>query len=357
MIISRELIDQGYISEKKHPECDYYIYNYTPKTQYERFWNERTMQCRGLILDGQGNVIARPFKKFFNLEEYAENSHLGLLPAYKNFNVYEKLDGSLGILYRMPTGEWRIATRGSFTSEQAKVGTEILQEKYSKVNFLFNWTFLFEIIYPQNRIVVDYGQTKELVLLTVIDNNTGNEVPYNILKMFAQGSKIPLVKRYDSKQINLENLKTKFDSENREGFVIQFDHGLRVKMKYEEYVRLHKILTGVSTKTVWELLKNNQPLDQIIDKVPDEFYNWFNEQVQKLKMQYHKIYSQCTWMIAEIPDLTTAEKYGILAKVAKEIKEHPYAPVIFAMWRDKPYKQIIWKMIRPKYQQPFKTEV
>lgn len=37
------------------------MYNYTAKAQYDKLWNEVTLQCRGLILDGDGNVVARPF--------------------------------------------------------------------------------------------------------------------------------------------------------------------------------------------------------------------------------------------------------------------------------------------------------
>ena len=60
MQVNKQLIKDGYISERKHPECDYYIYNYTSKAQYQKQWEEDTMNCRGLILDGEGNVIARP---------------------------------------------------------------------------------------------------------------------------------------------------------------------------------------------------------------------------------------------------------------------------------------------------------
>ena len=89
-----EMIAAKYISEKKHPDADLYIYNYTQKAQFERFWNETTMQCRGLILDGQRKIVARPFKKFFN---YGEHETLSIPDG--PFKVYEKMDGSLGILY------------------------------------------------------------------------------------------------------------------------------------------------------------------------------------------------------------------------------------------------------------------
>ena len=75
----KKYIEEKFISEQKHPELDLWIYNYTPKCMYEKKWDNITMSCRGLILDKNGNVIARPFKKFFNYEEYlSENKDLPL---------------------------------------------------------------------------------------------------------------------------------------------------------------------------------------------------------------------------------------------------------------------------------------
>jgi RNA ligase len=263
------------------------------------------------------------------------------------------MDGSLGILYQLPSGENKIATRGSFESEQAKVGTEILNEKYGDVLFPVNWTFLFEIIYPENRIVVDYGKTRDLVLLAGINNETGEEMSYEELQHFCDDWNVPLVKRYGMVNFDLSAVRA-LEEKGKEGFVIQFDHGLRVKMKFEEYVRLHKILTGVSTKTIWELLRNHQPVDQIIDKVPDEFYDWFTAKMRELKREHSAIDLACKIILSNLPDLTNAEECGILAEVAKAIQKHEYRSVLFAMWRGKPYEDIIWKMIRPKYSQPFK---
>jgi RNA ligase len=89
-----QLITDNYINVNKHPKADLYIYNYTQKAQYERLWNDWTLACRGLIMDRDYNIIARPFKKFFNLGEF-ENQDI----PNESFEVYEKMDGSLGILY------------------------------------------------------------------------------------------------------------------------------------------------------------------------------------------------------------------------------------------------------------------
>ena len=89
----RKLIDEKYIYVRKHPDAELYIYNYSPKTQYDRKWNEITMICRGLIRD-EKQIIARPFNKFFNIEQHEPEEITN-----EEFEVYEKLDGSLGILY------------------------------------------------------------------------------------------------------------------------------------------------------------------------------------------------------------------------------------------------------------------
>ena len=54
--IPQEEIDKKYIRVNKHPDLDLYIYNYTQSAQFERHWNEWTMMCRGLVLDGEGNI-------------------------------------------------------------------------------------------------------------------------------------------------------------------------------------------------------------------------------------------------------------------------------------------------------------
>ena len=69
---------------QKHPETDLFIYNYSPKVQYEKLWNEVTLKTRGLILDAEMNYVARPFGKFFNLEEHQPNE-IPKLP----FDVYQ----------------------------------------------------------------------------------------------------------------------------------------------------------------------------------------------------------------------------------------------------------------------------
>jgi len=327
-----KMVNDKLVSVQKHPDSDLFIYNYTPKVQYDRLWNEITLMTRGLILGAQMNIVSRPFSKFFNLEEHDPNE----IPSLP-FDVYEKMDGSLGILYWLNDIPF-IATRGSFTSDQSQHATQVLHNRY---RHLFDKidrasTYLFEIIYPQNRIVVDYGDMDDLVLLTIIDNHTGAERIENI--------GFPIVKKFDG--INdLAELKA-LEEDNKEGFVVRFKNGLRVKMKFAEYVRLHRIITGVSNVAIWEYLSDGRSFDELLEKVPDEFYDWVKKTQLELVAQFEAIHTESKNAFKVLP---TRKETALYFQTQK------YQSVLFSMLDKKSPDKVIWKMVRPKYSKPFRT--
>ena len=334
-------VEEKFVSEHKHPEADLWIYNYAPKAQYEQKWDDIIMMCRGLILNKNGEIVARPFKKFFNLAEHLQKDKP--IPKGK-MKITEKFDGSLGILYEI-NGEYRLATRGSFTSEQALKGTEILQTKYKGIPFDKKLTYLFEIIYPQNRIVLDYGDREDLVLLAIFDTSTGKELSINEFRY----SSFPKPKVYDG-ITDLAELE-KLDDTNKEGFVIAFEDGLRLKVKFEEYVRLHRIVTETNSKRIWEYLKDNQPIDELLDRVPDEFYNWVKETIRKIKSQYQEIEDEAKKEFDNLKEITDRKEF------AQKNTNQKTKAVIFRMLDKREYSEVIWKMIKPKAENPFKKEI
>lgn len=330
----KQMIDKKLVVVQKHPTADLFIYNYSPTVQYNKLWNEITIQTRGLILDNDMNIVAKPFNKFFNLEELDTNQ-IPLLP----FEVFDKMDGSLGILYWLEDKPY-IATRGSFTSEQAIHATDILYKKYSHLfdKLDKNCTYLFEIIFPDNRVVLDYFDTDDIFLLTVINNITDEESLPDI--------GFPLVKKYDGIK-DFNQLKA-LNLENKEGFVIKFSNNFRLKIKFEEYVRLHRILTGVSNIAIWEYLMEGKNFDELLDKVPDEFYNWIKNTVNELNNNFNFILEE------------SKSVYKILdtrKDTALYFKEQKYPHVLFAMLDNKDVDKLIWKMIKPKFSKPFKNNM
>jgi RNA ligase len=328
---------------------DLIIWNYTPECQYSKAWDEYTTICRGLITDVEGNVIARPFRKFFNYgEESKEN-----LPTEKPI-LYEKLDGSLGIqFYR---GEdVCISTRGSFVSDQAIWATNWMKQRgLKKSDFLEGKTYLYEILYKENRIVVSYGDREELVLLAVIDNETGEEEPY-ICEIEGKRLNIPYIKHIEFENIEDIIEKTKSLDGNQEGFVFHWPavNNHRVKIKGEEYVRLHRVITGFSNKSIWDALRTNADLSEMLERVPDEFYEWVKKTKSELFFRYLNIKLSVISAYKKISKLETRKEQAI--EIMKSYKD--ISSCLFLMLDDKDISQQIWKMIRPVYERPFTKDI
>jgi RNA ligase len=331
--ILNKYYDDGLLMKQTHPTLPLTIWNYTPKVQYESLWDDITIMCRGLVTDDGGNIVARPFRKFFNLEE---NKHT----PTKEFDVYTKLDGSLGILFNY-NNEWVLATRGSFTSDQAIKGREILT-KYN-LNYLNkDNTYLFEIIYPNNIIVVRYDM-EELVLLGTINTQTGEE--YDIHNQDYSHSGFTIVEKHNG--ITDYNTLKKLIKDNEEGYVVKFSNGDRLKIKGEEYLRLHKIMTNVSTTSIWELLSNGGSLDVILSDVPDEFYTKIKDYETQLIDHFNIIKREYEWIFKIITRVESGENRAIFAQYAKRYK---YPSLLFSLLDGKDITKSIWKILKPKFE-------
>lgn len=220
-------------------------------------WNPFERMSRGLIINKlNGLVVARPFDKFFNWFEQGRRGTGHIV------SVTEKVDGSLGILYHdAALGINRIATRGNLESEQATWATHFLHRVCPRIDEInaHQWTYLFEIVYPENRIVVDYGDQEELVLLAARNIETGEYMPYfPDLFEVAQTYGFELPAYYQFNNINeLIDLTNKSLAEWGEGVVAEFSDGTRWKFKTDEYVSLHRIITSITPKNVLKMLTSS----------------------------------------------------------------------------------------------------
>ena len=343
---------EGMISTSPHPTLPLRVYNYTPRAQYSRTWNNETLTCRGLVADHLGNVVARPFRKFFNASEHQADD-LPDLPC-EPFVAYEKLDGSLVVVSNYQ-GHLVINTRGSFQSDQALAATEWwlahVEPSYRPPEGI---TLLFEWIAPDNRIVVDYGTERGLALLGAVDNATGadrNPVtdaslrwPYRLVEPF----------HFDS----IEAVRAA-EIENAEGFVLRFESGMRVKVKFEEYVRLHAILTNTSTKTIWRALKDGVPYTETLEQVPDEFYAWAEKVTADLNAEYTRVYNEA---LRDFHRIMNELQAGITEEIdrkafAAEAQHSDHRALLFRLFDNRSVSDIIWRQIEPKHELPFKESV
>lgn len=381
-----EAIDAGYVTRKSHPELPLSIYTYTRTAQYERVWNQVTTRCRGLVADdATGAVIALPLPKFFNVGEHESGRPYAPALPDEPFEVYDKVDGSLGVLFHY-AGHWRVASKGSFTSTQATWAQRRLDGRDTSA-LVPGTTYLAEILYPQNRIVVDYGDRRDLVLLAAYGAD-GTEVPLaeaaahwqgigSVVKVWPAMPLDELLALTESNTLPGGGDATGTDAE---GFVLRFASGVRAKAKIAEYVRLHKVLTGVTERDIWrghgiqrfaglpvkqvaqglnctvaELDRaGGKPLDALLEQVPDEFDHWVRAVIERLEAEAARLETAVDEAFAALGHLTGDR--GAFARAAKELRDGRVRSAVFLRLDGKSTEILSWRQVRPEASDPFTTD-
>ncbi|HCR35805.1 TPA: hypothetical protein DIU22_02065 [Candidatus Woesebacteria bacterium] len=354
----KKYINEGLILERIHPENkNIRIFNYSSKCQFDKKWDNNTMLCRGLIMNIETNeILSNPFPKFFNWEEHIQlgKSIPGEIPI-----IQEKVDGWLGILYWLNDLPY-IATRGSFTSIGAIWATNWFRKNIFWESLDRRYTHLFEIISPETKIVINYN-FEGLVWLTSRHLKTGKDVLVDDL--LSLESHIPALREKQhihmrsakiltehDKNFSLEKLKS-LEKSNEEGFVLIWASGLRLKIKFDEYKRLHKILTNISPSVIWEYLKDNNNIETILDRVPDEFYQWVKDTKENILNKFNDIEKETMSLMKIIKEKITRKEQAEYVITTK------YPSILFAMLDDKDYKKHIWKLIKPSSSKTFKQDI
>lgn len=372
----------GHISRRQHPTLPLSIYTYTRTAQYARAWTNATLRCRGLIVDDHTDeIVAWPFPKFFNVNEHTHgDAYAPPLPVDEPFEVYDKVDGSLGIVFHY-AGRWHVASKGSFTSEQAQWAQAWLDEGDT---FLLTpgVTYLAEIIYPENRIVVDYGRRRDLVLLAAFDA-TGREIRLsyaaqdwqNIGTVVRSWPAMPLPELLRLTEANTRPDGQAASGMHAEGYVIRYANGIRAKAKLAEYVRLHKILTGINERDIWRMLgmqkyasqpaklvakalgctvaevaalagADRGPLDTLLETVPDEFDAWVRAVVARLEEHVDVLTERVADEYNKIAHLSGDR--GVFARAAQAIDGQAVRACMFLKLDGRPIDLHLWRAIKPE---------
>jgi RNA ligase len=300
-------------------------------------WTEALKDCRGLILDADGNIVGRPFRKFWNAGQTTA-------PSNEPFCVWEKMDGSLGIVC-VYAGERIAATRGSFESDQA-----IWLQDWLERNHADFWpsgeTYLFEIIFPANRIVVDYGDRAEAVLLSVMSPDCADQ-----WNLFEACHRFKKARRFDGiSEFSTINSDPLFAG--AEGFVVQYESGYREKVKLEEYCRLHRLITQYSTRTIWEMLRSGAGVQELLDRVPVEFAEWVTGQATAISVRFE--WAKLTAMNAFSANAHLMPDRKCFAEWAKK---EMYPSLLFLLLDGKSIDDACWKLAEPKWATPFRKDI
>ncbi|MDI6730278.1 MAG: hypothetical protein QMD06_01895, partial [Candidatus Altarchaeum sp.] len=143
----------------------------------------------------------------------------------------------------------------------------------------------------------------------------------------------------------IKNLK---GNEN-ESVISKFSNKLRLKIKCDDYLQLHKIIANFSTLSIYECLKNKENLESILKDLPDEFYAWIKNKEDEYMAKFKEIETHCLYETEEIK-----HKFGTRKEQAEYISKNnlKFKDIIFAMLNNKDYSEGIWKIFKPKFELP-----
>lgn len=298
-------------------------FKYTTNTVYSEDWDSVSLHARGIVFDkNTGDVVARPFDKFFNYGELVNGDgnlssiaeavmqHQGYFNLKfslekQTFRVMDKLDGSLGIMF-WTGNEWLVKTAGSFESDQA-----VWANKWASINLNFNLfdkskTYLFEIICDEDVHPIKYDY-EGLVLLGITDTASGKEVSTEELVSFAHTANLKHADIIEFSNFNDVLNYAKHLPNTKEGVVVTFENGFKLKIKGDEFLKLQKIFHALTPDTIWEHFdwENAVKTDEFDASVfKDNFIQSIPEEMPEYKTQ------AVTFANKFFNLLTVVEKYG-----------------------------------------------
>ena len=231
-------------------------------------------ELRGIIFDSEtGEILRRPFHKFFNVNEREETQD-HIVDLSRDHRILEKLDGSM-IAPFVVNGEMIWGTKMGAT-DVAKPVKEFVKNNpvyqyIAKKWIELGWTPIFEWCSRKQRIVLDYKED-QLILTAIRNMKTGEYCFYPYMKNHAAAIDIPVVRAFDMHAMNdmkafLEYVR---DLEDLEGFVVRFDDGHMLKLKCHWYLQIHKAKEAIlQDRNIVEIILNEK-LDDVKAHLPAE---------------------------------------------------------------------------------------
>ena len=337
---------EGWISLRPHKmDSNVVIANYTPAQTFRNKWDAVTLSSRGLIFSlDTGDILARPFAKFFNAGQPGTEH----IDTSGSVEVTNKEDGSMGVSYLAPDGIHAISTRGSMHSEQAEHATGVFRSRYADIWVPDEeYSFVFEIIYREGRIVLDYGDMDDLIMLGAVHKATGRSADRNVLESF--GYPGPLVRIYDFP--DFQSVFLAEQEKNREGFVVRFNESDdRLKIKFDEYLSIHRLMFSLSPRRIWEMLSTGISVDEWLIQLPDEFTDeaksWrdtLNAEFKEILAEAHSVFACYSHLC---PDRAVFARAIQASGSSKMIQSIVFG--ISSGWDDEKLAVSIWKGIDPR---------
>ena len=314
------------------------------KIIWEIGWSKLAKQCRGKVVDiNTREIVSYPFNKFFNLDEVEETKQDKVKELLEKdgvkISVTDKKDGS-AIIVTNYKGDIVINTNGEFDNIQITLAKKLFEKKYSYFynNIPEGYTFVFELIHPDNKIVIDYGKEEKLYLLAVRDLKTFELKTYSELVEIKEKYKLDITEAFEYTELSDFLDKALSDEEvGKEGWVFSIKNGsdtFMFKLKFKEYFKLSRLKNKPSLKKVYALLLNNN-LDDVMAEVEDGIRATIDEDV-KIIYNYIDLYKKL--VVEEAKEVLDKLGYSEATNenmryIAAELKNHPFANYLLKYYK------------------------
>lgn len=273
-------------------------------------------ECRGLILDEANNwgIVSFPFTKFFN---YGEPNAAKI--DWDTARVLEKKDGSLLILYPY-NNEYQVQTSGSpdaggDVNDFGMTFAELFWETFNSYEQKLppiecGITFWMELCAPYNKIVVRHDKPS----LTILGGrNLSTNTELTLQEVSAYLPKIPAVQSFSLSSIEecVSSFQT-FSGKDQEGYVVVDANFNRIKLKHPEYLHLHRLKDGLSSKRALIEVVRNGDLDEIISSLPE-----FTDILLEAKGKLDALVLELETSYNIIKDIASQKEFASLALKSK----------------------------------------
>jgi RNA ligase len=275
-------------------------------------------------------VVALPFPKFFNVGEVG-------MPTTPLIEAREKVDGVLGILYRHDD-QIKIATRGSFESDQALWATEFIK-RWDLSQLPVNYTLLFEIVYPGSKIVIDYKGKEDLILLAVLDRYSMIDFMPERIKQIAHQFKFTTPWQWDITSVDQALKMAKTLSADKEGWVLRFADSSRFKVKGEEYKLIHRLIMQISYKNVIEAMRDCK-IDDWLEKIPEEYLDEVKRWIHEAKEYIRDMLQTTTLLFNSAPKDSRKDFAVYVTQFCPDVSD-----LMFALYDGKDILPLLYKRL------------
>ncbi|MFW6009621.1 MAG: hypothetical protein ACOCP8_10195, partial [archaeon] len=76
---------------------------------------------------------------------------------------------------------------------------------------------------------------------------------------------------------------------NKEGYIVQFDNKVRIKMKSLSYLKKHKLLNYITPLAAWRNILNQNNLFNILSNIPEEHQEEYKYYIEEINKSYQDV--------------------------------------------------------------------